>query len=36
MDKKWPYIANAIFRIVKSYVNKVTFLGFMGGRSPPP
>jgi len=25
---KWPYIANALFRIVKIMVNKVSFLKF--------
>jgi len=27
---KWPYIANAIFRIVQIMVNKVTFVCFRG------
>jgi len=40
LDKKWPYIANAVFRIVKNHimVNKVTFVGFRGGDRPtfPP
>jgi len=31
---EWSYIANAGFRIVKIMVNKVTFVGFMGGDRP--
>ena len=31
---KWPYIANAVFRIVQNHGEKVTFVGFKGA-SPP-
>jgi len=35
---KWPYIANAVFRIVQYHREKVTFGGFREGITPiaPP
>jgi len=32
---KWPYIANAVFWIVKMMVKEVTFAGFRGAISHP-
>jgi len=36
--KKWPYVANVVFRIVRNLVKKVTLVGFKGGDRPldPP
>jgi len=27
---KWPYIANALFRIIQNHGEKVTYVGFRG------
>ena len=34
---KWPYIANAVFRIVQNHDDstQVTFVGFRGKNAPP-
>ena len=32
---KWPYIANAVFRIIEMMVNKLAFVGFKGSDRPP-
>jgi len=31
---KWPYIANAVFRIVQNHGGKSYFVGFRGGDRP--
>jgi len=34
----WPYIVNAVFRLVQIRLNEITFVGFKGAISPisPP